>query len=159
MKSFTKEDCLLASTPTIILKPVSSHCKSSIKIRCLYRSKVCKAQWRMRGVKCSPKPACVQPGAKPVFHLFKCMGLGWRESKNSNILWYVKIIWNSNLESINKGFLEWSHAHSVSTLPTPAFVWQWQSQVAKRETVSPQDLQYLLAASFTGKVCWPPFTD
>lgn len=39
----------------------------------------------------------------------------------------------------------------VSTRPTPASVWQWQSQVAKRETVSPQDPQYLSAASLQEK--------
>lgn len=45
--------------------------------------------------------------AKNGFYMFKPL----EKSNKSNILWYLKIIWNSDFIAINKDLLEHSHTH------------------------------------------------
>lgn len=123
-----KRDCLIylcffTTNGNIISNSITVHTHSFFKV--YWES------WQIKGLQTMQWSRWVLNPAHSLFHTackqcFFTFLNGLVGQRNNNVLWHVKIIWNSKSVSLNKVLLEHSHAHSL-----PYCVWlrlpQWQS--------------------------------
>lgn len=76
-----------------------------------------------------------------------------KNQKNNNILLYVDIILNSNVNVRNKFY--WNTDNIICLCIVYVFMMKWQSWVVATQCIWPAKHKIFTILAFTEKICWP----